>query len=45
MGNEDLEFEASKVYHERTGRQWFYLSNTQRRNEIEKYIATQEEQQ
>lgn len=38
----DLEFEASKAYHERTGKQWRWLSNTQRRNEIEKY---QEEHQ
>jgi hypothetical protein len=34
----DTELNAAASYHERTGNQWHRLSNTQQRNEIERYI-------
>ena len=34
----NVELDAAAAYHERTGRQWHWLSNTQQRNEIERYI-------
>lgn len=37
-----VEDKASAAYHERTGKQWYWLNNTQRRKEIERYIEEHE---
>jgi hypothetical protein len=34
----NVELDAMQDYFERTGRQWYWLSNTQQRKEIEKVI-------